>query len=422
MKKLYHIIFVSVVSVFLFSGIVYAANTIISVQPQSIANGDTIAVWWYQDINDTTLVSKNTLPVLTGVINTLSGRVSTLESSLWWNISNQWSNYPNNTLPTGIYYPIGNVGIWTLPETSVKLKIDWVTVTNSNIEFTNSAWLRKDAWFGLENWMDGKTRTHIWGFIDTDGIRRVWLYADQTYISGNMWIWTYNPADKLHIQFNSSSAWIVMTNLANSVWSRWFRVSNDNNRFNIQKTYDDWTFQSNLLNILTSWYIWIWTVNPQRIVDINSDSSWHSMRITRDAESHWTDFVQRPTSYGAPNAFSIYNYNRGNYYHGITINQDGNVWIGTETPSQKLEVTGNVTANDYYIATAGKWASQIWWGRSSGVNIYQCPSWTNGWNPGGAWASYWCQWQISSSSTCSNIEYPNTQTRNCTYIWILTIQ
>jgi len=50
------------------------------------------------------------------------------------------------------------------------------------------------------------------------------------------------------------------------------------------------------------------------------------------------------------------------------------------------------------------------------IPIYQCPVGTGGWNPGGQWGSYGCQGQISTSSTCINIEYPNSQPRACTAI------
>ena len=58
----------------------------------------------------------------------------------------------------------------------------------------------------------------------------------------------------------------------------------------------------------------------------------------------------------------------------VTFQDNGNVGIGTTVPTQKLDVTGNVKANDYYIASTHKWVSSLGSGGSlwtkSGSNIY----------------------------------------------------
>ena len=56
----------------------------------------------------------------------------------------------------------------------------------------------------------------------------------------------------------------------------------------------------------------------------------------------------------------------------MIIGNDGNVGIGTTAPTQKLDVAGNVKANDYYITSTNKWVSSLgsplW--TKSGSNIY----------------------------------------------------
>jgi len=52
MEKFFRIFFVSVISILLVSGIMYASSTIISVQTQSIAQGGVIANGWFQEVND----------------------------------------------------------------------------------------------------------------------------------------------------------------------------------------------------------------------------------------------------------------------------------------------------------------------------------------------------------------------------------
>lgn len=51
------------------------------------------------------------------------------------------------------------------------------------------------------------------------------------------------------------------------------------------------------------------------------------------------------------------------------------------------------------------------------VQVYHCPVGKSpGWSPGGAWGSYGCQGQISTSASCVNIEFPHTDPRACTPI------
>jgi len=50
--------------------------------------------------------------------------------------------------------------------------------------------------------------------------------------------------------------------------------------------------------------------------------------------------------------------NTGGADNGLIVDK-GNVGIGTTEPQAKLDVNGNVKANDYYIAKTGKWASNL---------------------------------------------------------------
>lgn len=93
----------------------------------------------------------------------------------------------------------------------------------------------------------------------------------------------------------------------------------------------------------------------------------------------------------------------------IIMSTDGNVGpirkssisngvnIGTTNPSQKLDVgSGNVSANDYWIGTAGKWASQLGDGAEADVLVYSCPD-----RPGqGDMDCGTCKGQIQLGTTC----------------------
>ena len=75
---------------------------------------------------------------------------------------------------------------------------------------------------------------------------------------------------------------------------------------------------------------------------------------------------------------------------------NGNVGIGTTGPGQKLDVAGYVSANDYWIGTAGKWASQMGDGAEADVLVYSCPD-----RPGqGDMDCGTCKGQIQLGTTC----------------------
>jgi len=104
------------VSVFLVSGIMYASSTIISVQTQSIAQGDVIANGWFQEVNDSIVSIRNTLTSNTG--------------NLWWK---SWND---------IYYTGGNVGIGTGSPNS-PLYVSWWNFNTGSVDIVlenRAAW------------------------------------------------------------------------------------------------------------------------------------------------------------------------------------------------------------------------------------------------------------------------------------------
>jgi hypothetical protein len=83
-----------------------------------------------------------------------------------------------------------------------------------------------------------------------------------------------------------------------------------------------------------------------------------------------------------------YGFVRGLSTGGVELSP--NVGIGTASPSQALQVNGNI------YASGGVYAG-------GNVQVYVCPVWIS--TGGGAWASYGCIGQITTQSTCTNYWY-----------------
>lgn len=109
------------------------------------------------------------------------------------------------------------------------------------------------------------------------------------------------------------------------------------------------------------------------------------------------------------------------YFVSIIVSSLAVIWIiyaANITWLGQTAVTGDKITATWVNAVNSKLNNFNSW-----INIYQCPSWKTPWaNPGGgAWWSYWCQWQISSISTCNNVEFPWSENRSCTLLWKIVI-
>jgi hypothetical protein len=117
---------------------------------------------------------------------------------------------PNNQLGLEITTP-GNVGIGTMkPE--AKLDVRGKTLVQS-LSFTDgSGTSYADNWVGMaDNVLDDKTKwLHIGGITD-QGKRRIALYANTTYIDGDVGIWTKKPEARLHVNGDIKATNITFT-------------------------------------------------------------------------------------------------------------------------------------------------------------------------------------------------------------------
>ena len=89
----------------------------------------------------------------------------------------------------------------------------------------------------------------------------------------------------------------------------------------------------------------------------------------------------------------------------------GQVVIGGGTPMDLNIPNGQICLNGVCSRTLGG---------GNPINMYQCPGVVS--LGGGAWGFYGCQGQITNSSTCYEIEYPNSRTFPCNYVGKMMLQ
>jgi hypothetical protein len=97
--------------------------------------------------------------------------------------------------------PGGNVGIGTPSGRAPgsKLEVQGELRTTGPLVFVDSNGIPYPSnWIGMANNIEGKKWLHIGGITD-DGVRRLTLWADRTYIQGNLGIGTPAPTHRFHV-------------------------------------------------------------------------------------------------------------------------------------------------------------------------------------------------------------------------------
>lgn len=211
-----------------------------------------------------------------------------------------------------------------------------------------------------------------WNSWNVDALtKRITILWD----GGNVWIGTISPTEKLDVNGSVNISWRLTLNswLDNTVLD----VSSDDSGVNLL------FYDNNTVNILAfqriwndlwilpfGWDVWIGTTTPDALLHIyeNTGLSWTTQWVLIEQDWSWDATLQFLRTWirrwitwidGSDNKFKISTWSQwlalGNVF---TIDTVGNVWIGTISPSYKLEVLSSVNTS-IAITNTSTWESRL---------------------------------------------------------------
>ena len=121
----------------------------------------------------------------------------------------------------------GRVGIGTTTPGSA-LDVRGTLLTGPIVQSDSSGNAYPDNWIGMANNIEGSTRwLHIGGITD-GGVRRLTLYADRTYFSGNVGIGTTTPGSALDVRGTLLTGPIVQSDSSGNAYpDNWIGMANN---------------------------------------------------------------------------------------------------------------------------------------------------------------------------------------------------
>ena len=266
--------------------------------------------------------------------------------------------------------------------------------------------------------------THWAHYFRADGATKVLL---SLLNNGSVWIGTTSPSAKLHVKNSTADDILLGINIVKNVnttwgWARELQFHSNSNKRAVLWAYG----LNNTLNYLyldargtaasyasaqfvlkNNGNVWIGTTNPSAKLEVN----WNGMYVTTPNQSPWQLRLRNLTS--PTRGLEIYQgdtgdtYMRNNNISTLTMDTSGNVWIGTTSPSAKLEVSWNIIASWSILRTAHNNGALVWsydnvWGNSLKTNpIYSIGSNYLPWDST-LWNHYWVGYTSSSASFISN--------------------
>jgi hypothetical protein len=173
--------------------------------------------------------------------------------------------------------------------------------------------------------------------------------------NGNVGIGTTSPAGKLEIQ-GSNPTIVIDVEAANENGTLYFRDAFGGGVARIQTAGQDITFRTGTTGdddmVIDGGNVGIGTTSPQAKLHINQSiantaaraiieaASWDATLKLKNSNGTWEIFNDY-TGLGTTGALAFYNSG-----YRMVIDNTGNVGIGTTSPSEKLEVNGNINVGD----------------------------------------------------------------------------
>lgn len=241
----------------------------------------------------------------------------------WDKIKANWFNDVASNITTlswktqNIYNNWTNVGIWT--------STPWATL-DVNWQIVWWFWAQTTWW--VTDWND-VTNSRSWNWYTL----LQWSSTNWPAVAGANY---FHP---INFEYSNKNWAGNITQLAIPYWN----AASLNQSLYLRGRYSwTWSSWSKIISENTSWNVWIWTNSPQSYWKLEINTTWGKSIYTMDTANWWLLIW-----YSWPN---IQGRTTAHWNDILILNQyGGNVWVWKATPTQKLDVVGNIQSTGNHI-------------------------------------------------------------------------